>query len=301
MKENRPIKLFSLVLTAIVLALLGGFALSCKAGEEAGERLTVMVSIAPQAEFVEKLGGERVDVHVMVPPGASPHTYEPTPSQIEALSKARIYTKVGSGVEFELAWMDKLAASNREMLIVDCSRGVELMEATGEESGGEHQGLKDPHIWLSPANAKIMLNNIYEGLARIDPGSKDYYERNRDAYLQELTELDREIRDRFSEVANRQFIVYHPAWAYFAREYGLSMLAIEEEGKEPTAADIAHIIDQAKQHQIRVIFASPQYNPQSAEVIARAIDGRVVFIDPSAQGYIDNLRAVSIEIAKAME
>jgi len=291
---------FSGTISVLALLLILGLpasAISCGREEKASEKIGVTVSILPLADFVENVGGEKVNVSVMVPPGASPHVYEPTPSRMVALAGARMYAKVGSGVEFELVWMDKLVAINAEMLVVDCSKGIEIQEMAGEH---EHGGM-DPHIWMSPLNAKIMVRNICDGLVQVDPDSKAFYEKNRDAYLQELTRLDRDIRDGLSGVTNRRFMTYHPAFGYFAKEYNLTMLSIEVEGKEPTAADIAHLIEQARSHNMKVIVASPQFNPQSAEVISRAIGGRVVFIDSLARDYIMNMRLLLGELVQAME
>jgi zinc transport system substrate-binding protein len=174
--------------------------------------------------------------------------------------------------------------------------------AEGEhEEDGEHSGMMDPHIWMSPANARIMVGNICDGLVEVDPENRGFYEQNRDAYLQELTELDGEIREGLAGVVNRRFMVYHPAFGYFAREYDLTMIPIEREGKEPTAAGLTGLIEQAKAHDIRVIFAEPQFDPKSAEVIAEAIEGRVVLIDPLAKDYIGNLRLILNEMLLAME
>jgi len=284
-------------LALLLVLVLAVFAVSCQQKEEIGDRIGVVASILPLADFVENVGGEKVDVSVMVPSGASPHVYEPTPSRMAVLAGARMYVRVGSGIEFELVWVDKLIAINPGMLVVNCSKGIEIREMAGEH---EH-GAMDPHIWMSPLNVKIMVQNIYEGLVQVDPSNKTYYEKNRDTYLRELTKLDQDIRDGLSRVTNRKFMTYHPAFGYFAREYNLTMLPIEAEGKEPTAAGLAHLIEQAKEHDIRVIFASPQFNPQSAEVIAKAIGGRVVFIDSLAKDYIMNMRLLLGELIKAME
>jgi zinc transport system substrate-binding protein len=303
MERNRVTTAFSILLALVLAAALAISAVSCEQKEEISEKIGVAVTILPQVEFAESVGGERVEVNVMVPPGANVHTYEPTPSQMTALAEAEMYAKVGSGVEFELVWIDKLMAVNKNMLIIDCSKGVELQEMIGEyEHDGEHEhGVMDPHIWMSPLNAQIMVRNICDGLVQADPDNKPYYEQNRDAYLQKLAELDRLIRDSLSGLLNRKFMVYHPAFGYFAREYNLTMIPIEEEGKEPTAAGLAHLIEQAKEHDIKVIFAEPQFNPQSAEVIAEAIDGEVVFIDPLAENYIANLRSLLDELLQMME
>ncbi len=286
-----------------VLALVLS-AMACAPEAETNDKVGVVVTILPQAEFVENVGGEKVEVTVMVPPGASPHTYEPTPSQMTALARAEIYAKVGSGVEFELVWMDKLMATNPDMLVVDCSRGIELQEMVTEdeqEEEGENHGRIDPHIWMSPANARIMVRNISQGLIEIDPGNRRYYEQNRDAYLKQLSEVDREIRNGLTGVKNRRFMVYHPAFGYFTREYGLTMIPIEIEGKEPTAAGLTRLIEQAKAHDIRVIFAEPQFDPKNAEAIAEAIGARVVLIDALAKDYIGNLRLIMNEIPTALE
>jgi len=255
------------------------------------EKIGVVVTIPPQAEFVERVGGERVRVTIMVPPGANPHTYEPTPSQMVEVSKAKIYVMVGSGVEFELAWMDKIVEQNRAMLVVNCSEGIEFLEMGGR---------KDPHVWLSPLNAKIMVDNIRRALKRIDPQNGVYYDENAEAYFQELDELNMEIRNALENVTNRRFMVYHPAWGYFAKTYNLTQIPIEREGKEPTPAGLAALIDQAKKYNIKVIFVSPQFSTVSARVIAREIGGKVVLVDPLARDYARNLRMAAAELVRGM-
>ncbi len=304
-------KVFTLILAALFTASLPAAAVSCAQKTEPATEPGVVVTVLPQAEFVESIGGEKVDVTVMVPPGASPHTYEPTPGQMEKLARARMYAKVGSGVEFELSWMDKLSAANQDMLVVDCSQGIQLQEAAAEEEheeesdgheGEEHEhGAMDPHIWMSPRNAQVMVQNIARGLIAVDPDNRDYYEQNRDAYLQELIQLDQDITEGLSGVENRMFMVYHPSFGYFARDYDLTMLPIEDEGKEPTPAGLAHLIEQAQEFNVKVVFASPQFNPNGARVIADAIDGRVVLIDPLAREYVTNLRILLGELVQAME
>lgn len=297
-KFNQIFPAFALMLILVPVIVTT----SCRQEEGISPNIRVAVTVLPQAEFVESVGGERVHITVMVPPGANLHAYEPTPSQMTRLTKAEMYVKVGSGVEFELTWMDKLANLNKDMLIVDSSRGVQLPETAVEQEGEEsgHSAI-DPHIWMSPLNVKIMVQNIYEGLVQVDPENKAYYEQNRDAYIKKLTELDRDIRSSLAGITNRTFMVYHPAFGYFAREYNLTMLPIEVEGKEPTAAGLIRLIEQAREHKIKVIFTSPQFNPESAEVIADALDGGIVFIDPLARDYVVNMRNLLSELVEAME
>jgi len=283
-----------------------------------GDRLVVAVSIVPQAGFVEAIAGDRVEVLVMVPPGASPHTYEVTPAQMVTLSRAAMYVKVGSPVEFELASMDKLKAANPNMLVVDCSQGIHLLEM-GEhkcdhdhdhdhghshdhsnDHDHDHTGL-DPHIWLSVRNAKIMVQNICAALVQVDPDNSAYYEQNCADYLAELSELDEEIRDALADVENRRFIVYHPAWGYFAHDYDLVQIAVEQGGTEPSAQYMERLIDEAREHDTRVVFLSPQYRTRDAETIAREIGGRVVIINPLARDFAANMRDVVSAMKDAMQ
>ena len=297
--RERNFAILSLISASLVLALLTGVTAGCHATNDEPSKIGVMVSILPLAGFVENVGGERVHVDAMVPPGADPHTYEPTPSQMTRVSQAEVFIKVGSGIDFELSWMDKLIALNRKMLVIDASKGVSLREME-EEHHHEHEDM-DPHIWLSPLNAKLMVYNICEGLVQVDPSNKARYTRNRDAYIRKLEALDRDIRDGLATVKNRAFLVFHPAWGYFARDYELEQIPVEVGGKEPSAQDIINVIEEAKAHRIRVVFASPQFNPESAKVIARETGGSVVFIDPLARDYISNLRSVLNEMIQAME
>jgi len=225
-KRNRLTRAISIILVALLVLAMLASGLSCEQKEAVAEKIVVATSILPLADFLGNVGGEKVEVIAMVPPGANPHTYEPTTSRMMALDRARMYAKVGSGIEFELVWMDKLVAINKEMLVIDCSKGIE-----SHETAGEH-GAMDPHIWMSPQNAQIMVQNICRGLVQVDPASKAYYEKNRDNYLQELIRLDRDIKGSLSGMVSRTFMVYHPAFGYFAREYNLCLLSRRERSQQ---------------------------------------------------------------------
>jgi zinc transport system substrate-binding protein len=293
---NRLARPVSIVSTVVLVMVLAASAISCGQAKQSSDKMGVAVTILPQAEFAENVGGDKVAITVMVPPGANPHTTELKPSQMTEIAEAKMYAKVGSGIEFELSYMDKIEAVNKNMLVVDCSEGIELVTSVDPNEPGI-----DPHIWVSPLNAKIMVQNICDGLVQVDPANKDYYEQNRDAYLQKLDALDQELRSSLANIKNRAFIVLHPAWGYFARDYDLEQIPIEIGGKEPSAQDVARIIDEAKQRNIKIIFASPQFNPQMAEVIANEIGGKVVLIDDLARDYIENLHKVLDEMVQAME
>ncbi len=296
MKRFIPTRLFLIVLTLLLAASLIAAAAGCDREPVTTGKTVVAVTILPQAGFVEAIGGDRVEVIVMVPPGASPHTYEVTPDQMTRLSNARMYAKVGSTMEFELAWMDKLITVNKSMLVVDCSKGIDLTASQDPDEPG-----LDPHIWLSVKNAKIMVRNICDGLGQVDAANKAYYEEKCAAYLEKLTELDSDLAADLSGVTNRSFIVFHPAFGYFARDYNLQQLAVEQEGKEPDADYIVRLIEEAREQNIRVVFVSPQYSTKSAEVIAGEISGKVVIIDPLAKDFIDNMHAIESAMKQAMQ
>jgi zinc transport system substrate-binding protein len=257
-----------------------------------GEPVIVAVSLLPQAEFVEKVGGDKVKTVVIIPPGADPHTYEPSPRELGEVSEARMYVTVGVDMPFEKVWIDRFESINSGTLIVNSSDGIKLRELAENENGKTHEEL-DPHIWTSPANAKIMVENVYEGLAKIDPGNKTYYAQNRDAYLKELDALDARIREKLEGKKERNFMVYHPSWGYFAADYNLTMIPVEIEGKEPSAQDLAKLVDLAKEKQVKVIFVQPQFNKGSAQAVAEEIGGEVVPVDPLAKDYITNMDNVS--------
>jgi len=299
----------------LVLAIVLSLFLGCIGQEEAEEKddMKVVVTLMPQAEFVESVGGDKVDVVVMVPPGASPHTYEPTPSQLVEVSEADLYFKMGSGIEFENAWMDDIEGVNPSMEIVDCSKNIMLIEMGEEheeheeghqEESDEHEyshtGL-DPHIWNSPNNARIIVENIYQALAAKDPENAAYYRANADNYQAKLDTLDSSIDKLLEGKTNRRFIVFHPAWGYFAHDYDLEQIAIEEAGKEPTAQNLQYIIDDANEHEIRVIFASPQFSTGSADTIASEINGSVILINPLDKNYLENMQHIADAFAASVE
>ncbi|MBD3389752.1 zinc ABC transporter substrate-binding protein [Candidatus Micrarchaeota archaeon] len=300
---------------AMALLLFG-----CTSPQEESGKMKVVVTLLPQAEFAEEVVGDNAEVIVMVPPGASPHSYEPTPSQLEEVAGSSLYFKVGSGVEFENAWMEDIQGVNPGLEVIDCSKGIELipMEEHGhneheehEEHGGEeheeeheeehnhaHTGL-DPHIWNSPRNAKVMVENMYSALAQEDPDNAAYYRANADAYISRLDQLDSRISTTLEGSRNKEFIVFHPAWGYFAHDYGLEQIAIEEAGKAPTAQNIQHVVDMAKEHGIKVVFASPQFSTSSAETVASEIGGQVILIDPLDKNYLENMQNVADAFAAA--
>jgi zinc transport system substrate-binding protein len=283
------------------------FALGLQRADAGGsaEPLRVFVSILPQTYFVKKIGGNLVDVSVMVPPGANPHLYEPRPAQMVALAKVKIYFAVG--VTFEEAWLPRLAAVNPKMRIVHTEEGIEKIameshyhEVAEREEGHEHLGIKDPHVWLSPPDVKVQARNILKALQEEDAVHRGVYEANAEALEKEIDDLDGALRKIFAGKKGMKFMVFHPSWGYFAKAYGLQQIPVEVEGKEPKPGQLKDLIELARRDQIKVIFVQPQFSTKSAETIAKAIGGRVVLADPLSADWSKNLLEVAERFKDAL-
>jgi zinc transport system substrate-binding protein len=267
----------------------------------AGEALSVFVSILPQAYFAERIGGERVRVEVLVKPGQDPHTFEPTPRQMALLAEAEAFFRIG--VEFENTLMPRIESTMKELVLVDCREGIHLrqMESRGheedaEEQEGEQEG-SDPHIWLSVRNAIRIAATMHEAFLRLDPEGKQIYDRGYNQLIEELQTLDLRIAGILAAVAGKPFFVFHPSFGYFADDYGLEQIAVETGGAEPSARQLARLIEQARSLDVRVIFVQSQFSRKSAETVAAEIGGAVIPIDPLARDYVENLE----EMARAVE
>lgn len=255
--------------------------------------MQVMVSILPQKYFVERVGGDRVQVAVMVEPGASPATYEPKPDQMTALSQAQAYFSIG--VPFEKAWLERIQAANPALQLVDTTAGIER-----RPMGANTENL-DPHVWLSPALVKIQAQAIAATLSALDPSYATAYQSRLDAFAADIDALDAGIRTTLDGVSQRKFMVFHPAWGYFAHDYDLEQIAVEVGGQEPSAAELAALIERAEAEQISVIFAQPEFSTQAAETIAGQIGGEVILIDPLNPDWLGNMQTVADTFARVLE
>lgn len=291
--------------------LCGAWVLGTAAAQPANappEKLTVAVSILPQAHFVERVGGDRVRVAVLVGPGQSPHAYEPTPKQVAELVGARAYFTIG--VEFERGLLPRLRSSFPKLRVVDTRAGVPLRTMTGAEAAAEcdhgrdhghhdhhdHQATPDPHIWLSPRLVKIQAQTICDALADLDPAGAETYRRNLAAFQTDLDRLHDRLEAALAGLKGREVFVFHPAFGYFLDEFGLKQVPVEIEGKEPTARQLAAVIERAKATGIQVIFVQPQFSRKSAEAVAEAIGGVVVPLDPLAREFTANLEEMAAKI-----
>jgi zinc transport system substrate-binding protein len=258
-----------IVATAIIF-----LALSCFRTPVEPLKPLVAVSIPPQKYFVEKIAGDLVDVLVLIPPGSSPHVYEPKPVQMASLSRAKAYFAIG--VEFEKAWLERLAKTSPSMLIVHTDSGIAkqpMQEIPGIEaqSAHGHEGL-DPHIWLAPELVKQQTKTITRALARMDPLHASVFNRNDSLFNLEIASLQDSInRILIKRKLDGPFMVFHPSWEYFAREFHLQQVAIEVEGKEPNPSELGAIFDCARRFGITTIYVQPQFSKRSAEVIAQQI------------------------------
>lgn len=271
--------------TVLGFLILAGTVLQATAFAEA---IPVAVSILPQAYFVERIAGGRADVRVMIPKGASPETYEPTPQQLVALADSALFVKVGApGLPFEEKYLRSLSPRNRKIAIVNMSEGAAFRK-------------EDPHIWVSPAAVRIAAQNIARALTLHDPSGGDEYRRNLAAFLQDIDVLDGEIRRALAGKKGHSFMVYHPAWGYFADEYGLRQLAVEEEGKPVSAAHIRKMIDLARERGIRAILVQKGFDAKSARAIARDIGGEVVETDPLERDWLAGMRNFTALLEKIL-
>jgi zinc transport system substrate-binding protein len=252
-------------------------------GSSIPEKPVISVSILPQRYFIEMLAGDRVEVNVMVPPGASPATYEPTMAQLGYLDRSALYMRIGY-VGFELSWMEKILSVNPSMKVADLSRGVELIRGEEQRDQNRHPGHShtgvDPHIWMSARNARVIASNTYASLLEVLPAEQDLLSFNLSKLLKEIDSLDHAIAAMLDGLDHRGFMIYHPALSYFARDYNLQQYALEVEGKTPSPAHMKEMSDLGRERQITTIFLQQQFDVKSARVLADEIGARVVRIDP---------------------
>jgi len=262
--------------------------------QAAADKIKVVATITPLADFARQVGGARVDVTLLLPAGASPHTYEPTPKSVQEISKAKIFIRIGAGLEF---WADKLvSAAARDVVTVTCSEGIDLIKGEVHDHGHALSNV-DPHIWLDPLICIKIINKIEDAFSRADPPNSSYYKKNASEYIARLMFLDREISEKVMTFRTKEYITFHSAWNYFSRRYGLRVAGVIEEGpgKEPTARHIGEILRLIKGLKTRVVFAEPQSSTRIAEVVAKEAGARVLILDDlggqkGRETYLDLMR-----------
>ena len=312
------------ILLAILLSACGD---KKKAADET-QLPVVSVSILPQKYFVEQITGNSVNVQVLVAPGASPATYDPTPKQLQQLSNAKVHFYIGE-LGFEKAWLSKLKQTAPAVPFVACNEWIEEMEGACDHSNDEpcdhehheghhhndaekettveesesHEGHNhdvDPHIWMSPKNGIKIAQTIHKKLVEIFPESKDIFDDNLSKLIAEIEKLDVEIAESLSNVHHRDFMIYHPALGYFSRDYGLNQHSIEFEGKTPSPAHMRKMVDLAASHHIQGIFIQSQFESDKARAIAKEINAEIIEIDPLSENWMNEMRTLSTKMKKIL-
>lgn len=260
--------------------------------------LEVFVSILPQKYFIQRIGGEQVTVNVMVKPGQSPETFEPSPKLMTIYSRADVYFTIG--MPFEQVWIDRVASLNPAIAIKSTQPEVTKRLRTEHEHHDKHRHSWDPHTWLSPVIAAHQAEIIMLELSRLSPGNSELFYNNYIKLKKELDKLHNEFSKRFKSNEKTSFVTFHPAFSYFAQQYGLHQIAIEVDGKEPSAKQIAQIVQEIKDKDVSYILVERQFNQLIPGTIARAVNAELLVIDPLALDYIKNMRDIADKISKAV-
>lgn len=276
---------------------------------QAGEALRIMVSLPPQKEVVERIAGPDAEITVLLPPGKSPETYSPAPSQIRQLAEADVYFSIG--VPFEKMLLRNVSETHPNLVVADLSRGIArrwLEERHDHGEAGEsvqddpHAGGEpDPHVWLAPLLLAHMGEQAAVTLFARDPNRSPDYQRAAVAFRQEMEDLDAELKAMLAPFSGRTVFVYHPAFGYFTDAYGLKQEAIEQGGSSPTPRQMARLIASARADDVRVIFVQPEFDQKKAGLIAEAIEGRVVSLNPLEEQVTENLRRIGVSIQEALQ
>lgn len=254
----------------------------------------LLVSTAPYRYFVKQITKELFDIELMVPPGASAHTYEPTPKQMIQATCGKIWFRLGE--PFEEKAIAALKSANPELIVVDLRTNIALIAP--ECIHCKHHASADLHIWLSPKMAKIQATTIGKALITHFPQYRDFFEKNLLAFLTQLDKLDKELYNTLQPIQNRVIVVSHPAYAYFCREYNFKQLSIEFEGKDPTPKQLTELLENVKSIHPKAIFTQPQYSDKAASLIANQIGAKLISVDPYSEDYINAMTKIAELILK---
>ena len=269
---------------------------ACGNTTQKSEKAIITVTLEPLRYFTEAIAGENYQVVSMVPKGSSPESYDPTPQQLVNLSKSQAYFRIGH-IGFEQAWMKKLEANCPDMKVYDTSKGVDLIRDKGHWHGDHfHKGGVEPHIWNSTQNALIIADNIYQALCELDSTHQADYKNRLDSLKQSIQQTDAETR-KLLENADSTFLIYHPALSYFARDYGLKQISIEEGGKEPSPAQLKKLIEKCRNKNVHTIFIQQEFDQRNAQLIAHELGIDIVSINPLSYDWTEEM----LRTAKALK
>ena len=265
---------------------------ACGHTPQQSEKPVITVTLEPLRYFTEAIAGDCFEVVSMVPKGSSPESYDPTPQQLVNLSKSQAYLRIGY-IGFEQAWMKKLEANYPTMKVYDTSKGVELIREEGHHHGNHyHEGGVEPHIWNSTRNASVIADNIYAALCEMDADHQPEYKQRLDSLKQVIARTDADVRTLLAN-ADSTFLIYHPALSYFARDYGLHQISIEEGGKEPSPATLKTLIETCRREGAQVIFVQQEFDQRNAQLIADELGIEIVPINPLSHDWAEEMLRVA--------
>lgn len=287
----------TIIKLAAILFIISFSACTGQSKKETKERV-ITVTIEPQRYFTEAIAGDNFTVVSMVPKGSSPETYDPTPKQLVSLGESEAYFRIGH-IGFEVTWMERLMKNAPHTQVFDLSKGIEFIHEAGYAHGDHfHAGGVDPHTWNSAINAKIIASNIFQALCTLDKDNEAYYLARYDSLVHRIERTDSIVFNLMNQndKADHAFMIYHPALSYFARDYGLHQICIEEEGKEPSPAHLKELIEISKFEDVHVIFVQPEFDQRNAEIIAKETGTKIVSINPLSYNWDEEM----IHIAKSL-
>ena len=305
-KQLKDMRTLLLLGSCLLLAACTGRASKSNNGD--GEKPVITVTLEPQRYFTEAIAGDKFKVISMVPKGSSPETYDPVPQQLVSLGDSKAYFRIGY-IGFEQAWMERLMNNTPHIQVFDTSKGIDLILNNGDHDHGHGHGPRDghthavePHVWNSTANALIIAGNTYKALSQLDKANDAYYMARYDSLCQRIQHTDSLIRQQLSSPeAAKAFMIYHPALSYFARDYGLHQISIEEGGKEPSPAHLKELIDLCRAENVQVIFVQPEFDKRNAETIAQQTGTKVVPINPLSYDWEEEMLNVAQALAPQAE
>ena len=269
---------------------------ACGNTTQKSEKPILTVTLEPLRYFTEAIAGDNYEVVSMVPKGSSPESYDPTPQQLVNLSKSQAYFRIGY-IGFEQAWMKKLEANSPDMKVYDTSKGIDLIRDKGHWHGDHfHEGGVEPHVWNSTQSALIIADNIYQALCELDSTHQEDYQKRLDVLKQTIRQTDANVRTLL-EKADSTFLIYHPALSYFARDYGLKQVSIEEGGKEPSPAQLKTLIETCRNENVHTIFVQQEFDQRNAQLIANELGVNIVSINPLSYDWVKEM----IQIAEALK
>jgi zinc transport system substrate-binding protein len=277
----------------ILLFLFSG----CQSHTLQSKKKVLFVSILPLKYFADQLIDGNFEVEVMVPPGASPETYSPTPKQMIHLSEAKAYFSIGY-LGFEQVWLENFKATNANLQVYPTSAGIEMIKEEQTHTDHDHPAGVDPHIWSSPKTAQIMAENMCNGLKKIDPANTAAYDANLKKLKLKISSVDSAITRIFKESSEKRFVVFHPALGYLARDYGLEQLAIEFEGKIPSPKHLKQVIEAARKAKVKFILIQKEFDAENAEVIAKETGSTILQIDPLDYNWSEQVIDIAQKISK---